>query len=102
MKTIIMAAAIILVASTAMAGQTYVKGYQRSDGTYVQGHYRTTPDDIRSNNRDSQSMGGSQRDEFSDRNGATNRNNSSYGMRDNDGDGIMNSMDLNPNDRNDN
>jgi hypothetical protein len=33
---------------------TYVPGYTRSDGTYVQGHYRTLPDASRSNNYSSE------------------------------------------------
>ena len=34
----------------AYAGQTWVNGYYRSNGTYVQGHWRTTPDQSRTNN----------------------------------------------------
>lgn len=30
--------------SVAFAGDVYVRGYTRSDGTYVQPHYRTAPD----------------------------------------------------------
>ena len=29
---------------------TYVQGYQRSDGTYVQPHYRSDPDSSTANN----------------------------------------------------
>ena len=29
---------------------TYVNGYTKSNGTYVQGHYRSSPDSTRSNN----------------------------------------------------
>ena len=29
----------------------YVRGYRRANGTYVQPHYRTRPDGIKSNNR---------------------------------------------------
>lgn len=32
------------------AGDTYVNGYTRSNGTYVQGHYRSAPDNTRDNN----------------------------------------------------
>jgi hypothetical protein len=35
---------------TAVAGDTYVHGYTRRDGTYVQPHYRSAPDGDRSNN----------------------------------------------------
>lgn len=33
-----------------VAGETYVNSYFRRDGTFVQGHRRTTPDSFRSNN----------------------------------------------------
>lgn len=36
--------------SVANAGDTYVRGYQRQDGTYVQGYHRTTPDNTVNNN----------------------------------------------------
>ena len=32
-----------LVSSTAFAGDTYVRGHYRSDGTYVAPHYRSAP-----------------------------------------------------------
>lgn len=32
------------------AGDVWVNPYYRSDGTYVRGHYRSSPDGIRSNN----------------------------------------------------
>lgn len=35
---------------TAIARDTYVRGYVRRDGTYVQGHHRTTPDNSINNN----------------------------------------------------
>ena len=34
----------------AFAGDVYVKGYHRKDGTYVQPHYLTSPDLTRNNN----------------------------------------------------
>ena len=45
MKTWIIAAlAALTVAGPALAqGSTYVRGYTRSDGTYVQPHYRSAP-----------------------------------------------------------
>lgn len=42
-------AACAMCALPALADQ-YVDGYQRSDGTYVQGHYRTDPNDTRLDN----------------------------------------------------
>lgn len=50
MKKIMLLCSIsCLFASMAIADQ-WVNGYTRSDGTYVQGHYRTSPDSIKSNN----------------------------------------------------
>ena len=44
MRTLILAlAALILSASFAWAQDVYVRGYFRSDGTYVQPHYRSAP-----------------------------------------------------------
>ena len=77
--------------------QTYVPGHTRSDGTYVQGHTRSAPDANRYNNYGSQSNGGRQRDEFSSGTGSTNKSNSGYGWRDNDGDGVSNAHDRKPN-----
>jgi len=39
-----------LSVSLCYAGQTWVNGYYRSNGTYVQGHWKTTPDSLRTNN----------------------------------------------------
>ncbi len=69
-----------------------VAGYVRKDGTYVNGYCRSTPNANRYDNYGSQSMGGKQRDEFS-RVPATNKQNSLYGISDNDGDGIPNAYD---------
>lgn len=82
--------------STAALADTYVSGHTRSDGTYVQGYTRSSPDSSRSNNSGSQSNGGHQRDEYSSGTGATNKSNSSYGRRDNDGDGVSNPYDRKP------
>lgn len=49
----------------AVQADTYVDGYFRADGTYVPGHYRSSPDANRYNNYGSQTYGGTQRDEFS-------------------------------------
>ena len=35
---------LLMCAGTSFAGDVYVRGYHRSDGTYVQPHYRTAPD----------------------------------------------------------
>lgn len=43
-RTIMIAAAFVLVASTAM-GDEYVNGYSRKDGTYVPSHYRSDRND---------------------------------------------------------
>lgn len=42
-------AALITLISFAQS-PTYVNGYTRSNGTYVQGHYRTTPNSTRNDN----------------------------------------------------
>ena len=39
---------LLLIASNAVAG--WVKGYYRSNGTYVSGHYRSAPDNSKWNN----------------------------------------------------
>ena len=41
---------ILLVITTLANADVYVRGYSRSNGTYVQPHYRSDPDGIRSNN----------------------------------------------------
>jgi len=40
---LLIAAAILFIAPYAANADTYVRGYMRSDGTYVQPHYRTNP-----------------------------------------------------------
>ena len=40
----------ILAAAPAWAGDTFVRGYTHRNGTYVAPHYRSAPDEIRSNN----------------------------------------------------
>lgn len=42
--------AFLFFSTTAKAGDVYVNGYHRKDGTYVQPHVRSAPDGIRSNN----------------------------------------------------
>jgi len=50
MKAAILIAASLCVTTTASAQDTYVKPHVRSDGTYVQGHYRTAPNRSPSDN----------------------------------------------------
>ena len=84
----------IILSTNALADKS-VKGYTRSDGTYVQGYTRSSPDSSRANNNGSKSNGGNQRDEYSSP-GATNKGNSSYGSYDNDNDGVSNNYDKKP------
>lgn len=46
----ILCAAALLAAQSAWAGDVFVNGYFRSDGTYVQPHYRSAPDNSYNNN----------------------------------------------------
>lgn len=94
MKKIIFVAALSVLGASAFAAE-YVQGYFRKDGTYVQGHYKSAPNANRYDNLSSQSMGGSQRDEFS-RTPSYNKSNPMYGAGDNDGDGLYNSYDPAP------
>lgn len=48
------ALAALALVSTIASAQTYQPGYFRSDGTYVQGHYRSAPDSNRYNNLNSE------------------------------------------------
>lgn len=41
---------VMLFTLTALARDVYVNGYYRSNGTYVQPHYRSAPDSSRGNN----------------------------------------------------
>ena len=98
MKKLILISSSIVIAicSSTASADKWVNGYTKKDGTYVQGHSKSSPDSYRYNNKGSQSYGGSQRDEYSSGMGATNKNNSSYGYRDNDNDGLGNSYDPRP------
>lgn len=49
MKKIIVFMFLLMMGSSALADQ-YVNGYYRQNGTYVQGHYRTTPNNTRLDN----------------------------------------------------
>lgn len=90
---------IVMMLIAAQASADWQSGYTKRDGTYVQGHQRSTPDEYRYNNYGSQSNGGRQRDEYSNYGGATNRSNSTWGSRDNDRDGVPNAWDSKPNSR---
>ena len=51
MKKLLMSITILFVATFSFAqGHTYVHGYTRSNGTYVQPHYRTSPNNTRNDN----------------------------------------------------
>lgn len=50
MKKVIIALALSTLATAAFAADTYVEGYVRKDGTYVAPHYRTAPNDTRTDN----------------------------------------------------
>jgi hypothetical protein len=51
MKKLIFAIAMFIFSFNSFAQtSTYVKGYSRSNGTYVNGYYRTTPDCTKNNN----------------------------------------------------
>ena len=48
--TILMVLAFIGIITSIANADVYVRGHRRSNGTYVQPHYRSNPDGIRSNN----------------------------------------------------
>lgn len=50
MKTILIICVALLTSNVALARDSYVRGYVRSNGTYVQGYHRTTPDNTINNN----------------------------------------------------
>src|SRR5688500_7685074 len=47
-------AAILVVFSASAVAQTYVRPHVRSNGTYVEGHYRSSPNNTRIDNYGSQ------------------------------------------------
>lgn len=95
MKKLVLTLTLFTLSGSIFA-QSYINGYTRKDGTYVQGHMKSRPDENRYNNLGSQSYGGRQRDEYSSGTGATNRTNPSYGWRDNDSDSVINPYDRRP------
>jgi hypothetical protein len=50
MKKLFLGAMIFALAGPVMAKDVYVRGYVRSDGTYVQPHQQTAPNDTRQDN----------------------------------------------------
>jgi hypothetical protein len=50
MKLILTAVALALLTTTAFARDTTVRGYTRSDGTYVAPHHRSSPNSSRMDN----------------------------------------------------
>lgn len=71
-KEIVLAAALVALTATAAFADEYVNGYTRSDGTYVEPHYRSSPNQYRNDNYSSQGNTnpytgerGSQRNEYS-------------------------------------
>lgn len=94
-RVLAFAAFFFLVISnvSAFAGDVYVNGYYRSNGTYVRPHYRSAPDGIRSNNygpsqTDSQLLNPRTRD--NDHDGTPN-----YLDQDDDNDGVLDNTDSN-------
>ena len=71
MKKILIAATLLMLPALSQA-DNWVNGYQKKDGTYVQGHMKSDSDNYRSNNYSSQGNTnpytgekGSQRNEYS-------------------------------------
>ena len=46
----ICAGVVMAFAGVVYAGDTYVQGYTKKDGTYVQGHYRSSPNSTSTDN----------------------------------------------------
>ncbi|MFM9963581.1 MAG: hypothetical protein ACKV2Q_20430 [Planctomycetaceae bacterium] len=86
LKSALAISLITIAATTAHAGDVFVNGYHRSDGTYVRPHVRSAPDGIKSNNygpsRDSSELM-APRTRDSDEDGVPN-----YRDRDDDDDGL--------------
>jgi hypothetical protein len=93
-NALLLGGAIALLPVVGVAGDVYVDGYYRSDGTYVRPHYRSSPDDSISNNygpstNSNQLLNPRSRDY--DRDGTSN-----YLDLDSDNDGYMDEYDSNP------
>jgi opacity protein-like surface antigen len=50
MKKLILGLLAVAFVSTALSAQVRVRGYQRSDGTYVAPHYRSSPNSTTNDN----------------------------------------------------
>lgn len=50
MKSFLIVGSLLLLSTSSFARDSYVRGYVRKDGTYVQGYHRTTPDNTVNNN----------------------------------------------------
>jgi hypothetical protein len=94
-KRLLIVLTLSALAGAAVAQTHHVNGYTRKDGTYVAPHEASNPNAVRYDNLNSQTNGGTQRDEYSNP-PATNKSNPNYGSADNDGDGIINSQDPTP------
>jgi hypothetical protein len=97
MKKLLILALILsfsLFPSLLFAKDVYVRGYIRSDGTYVRPHYRSSPDSYKWNNygpsRNSQQLLNPRSRDY-DRDGIPN-----YLDRDSDNDSILDDHDPNP------
>jgi len=77
-KTICMILLVLFVFSSIAHADTWVNGYTRSDGTFVQGHWRSSPNSTKADNF------GPSRSSVEDSN--------PY-MRDHDNDGLANTYD---------
>lgn len=76
MRLALLILAAVFAGEAAAAGNTHVRPYVKRDGTFVQGHVRSAPNDRRYDNYGAQNsvyggnpytgQRGSQRDEFSD------------------------------------
>ncbi len=50
MKKILVSIIFIMLSFSSVFADTWVNGYYKSNGTYVQGHYRSSPDSFKNNN----------------------------------------------------
>ena len=50
MKKLLVSAIFVVFSLSPVFADTWVNGYYKSNGTYVQGHYRSSPDSYRNNN----------------------------------------------------
>lgn len=78
MKQLLLGFVVLLSVGSVWAQNVLVDGYYRSDGTYVQGHYRSAPDGNKWNNLGPAKKG---------------QGWNTYG-RDRDGDGVWNQYDM--------